>query len=261
MPRLNHRFRDDPAEFFERFFPQQFAQDRHRYRRDDSPGWALFEVIGVGAWGIRRVGDAARRHPRETRRHPGADQRVRRRLHGRVRRAHATRGGVHRRPVRRLTRCLQAPVPRPAGGGGIAGAAATLALHLEHEGATRRLFITPGPLERTAPAHHRSACSSTTSWRLLSGRKGFASLLLLGQAHDPRRRALRQADDCATGRLTPQPAGGAGSGVRRGGAATDGVAVGRGVGRRVGASAGVSIRAGGSHQMSAAPTSSKTTTM
>src|SRR5262245_20013742 len=47
----------DPAEFFERFLPQQFTRDCHRYRRDGIVGAALFEVFGVGSWGLRRVGD------------------------------------------------------------------------------------------------------------------------------------------------------------------------------------------------------------
>ncbi len=42
----------DPKAFFTEFFPTQFANDRGRYPAEDTPGAAVFEVFGVGSWGI-----------------------------------------------------------------------------------------------------------------------------------------------------------------------------------------------------------------
>jgi hypothetical protein len=170
----------EPAEFFERFLPEQFARDCHRYRRGDMAGAALFEVMGVGAWGLRRVGDAlavSRGRPEDTVIQIGVSsddfsavfvERTQREI--------AATGDLSDD-----SRDVFKPLfvdPRAADG--IAGAAATVAVHLSDEGAARTLFLTPGPGERTTPR-------STIGMQLhdflamVSGRKGFARLLLLGK--------------------------------------------------------------------------------
>jgi hypothetical protein len=170
----------DPAEFFEHFFPQQFALDRHRYRRHDSPGWALFEVVGVGSWGIRRVGDTLA----VTRGKP-ADTLVQISLSAedftaifieRTQREVDTTGKLSND-----SRDVFKPLfvdPRAAAI--IASADATLAFELKHDGRARKVFITPGALPHTAP---RTTIKMHLGdfLALLGGRKGFASLLLFGK--------------------------------------------------------------------------------
>lgn len=171
---------EDPADFFERFFPEQFTKDQHRYPRTDSPGWALFEVIGVGCWGIRRAGNdlLVTRGRRD-------DTLVQISLSGddfraifveRTQREIASFGDLSDD-----SRDVFKPLFVDSQGAEIiSGVAATLAFQLEHAGTARTLFITPGSFERTAPR-------ATVSMRLddflamLSGRKGFASLLLWGK--------------------------------------------------------------------------------
>ena len=170
----------DPAEFFERFFPEQFSRDHHRYPRDDSPGWALFEVIGVGSWGIRRVSDTLA----VTRGKPD-DTLLQISLSGddfkaifveRTQREVDSTGDLSDD-----SRDVFKPLfVNPQAADVIAIAVATLAFHLNHEGTARKLFFTPGPFERTEPR-------ATINMHLhdflamLSGRKGFAKLLLLGK--------------------------------------------------------------------------------
>ncbi len=47
---------ESPKAFFTEFFPAQFKENRSRYPAADTPGAAVFEVIGEGAWAIRIQG-------------------------------------------------------------------------------------------------------------------------------------------------------------------------------------------------------------
>ena len=171
---------DDPAEFFERFFPEQFARDRHRYRRNDSPGWALFDVVGAGSWGIRRTGDrltVSRGKPDDTlvQISLSADD-FKAIFVERTRREVEATGDISDD-----SRDVFKPLfPGPQATAVIAGADGTLAFSLKHEGAAHRLFLTPGPSERTEP--RTTICMQLHDFlALASGRKGFASLLLWGK--------------------------------------------------------------------------------
>jgi hypothetical protein len=171
---------EDPAEFFERFFPAQFTKDRHRYGGHNAPGWALFEVIGVGAWGLRREGDTlavTRGKPQDTLVQISVSQADFRAIFvERTQREVAATGDLSDD-----SRDVFKPLfIEPHALDIIANAAATLAFHLNHEGTARRVFITPGPLARTEPR-------TTITMHLhdflamLGGRKGFATLLFLGK--------------------------------------------------------------------------------
>jgi len=171
---------EDPAEFFERFFPEQFTKDQHRYPPNDSPGWALFEVIDVGCWGIRRVGNdlqVSRGRPDHTLVQISLSSEDFQAIFvERTQREIASRGELSDD-----SRDVFKPLFVDSEGAEIIdGAVSTLAFHLEHGGTPRTVFITPGPFERTTPR-------ATLSMRLddflamLSGRKGFAGLLLWGK--------------------------------------------------------------------------------
>jgi hypothetical protein len=140
---------DDATRFFEEFLPERFAEDRHRYRAPDSPGAALFEVTGVGAWSFRiREGELVveRGKPADTRLqiaispddfHAIFVERARREMEA---------SGTISDGSRDAFRPLFVGAGRAAHVGGAGG---TVTIRLEQDGVHRRLHVTPGAGDRT----------------------------------------------------------------------------------------------------------------
>jgi len=178
------RIPHDAGEFFERFFPEQFARDRDRYPRTDSPGAALFEVFGVGAWRIKI--DAGHLIVKRGR---GRDVLLQIGVSSvdfeaifveRAQREVDVTGDLSdtSRDVFKPLFVDSAKGSALALPGG--GSPPTLAFRLHHDGTARHLFVTPGPSGRTAP---RTTISMDLEdfLALLSGRRSAGLLFVLGR--------------------------------------------------------------------------------
>ena len=142
---------DDADEFFERFLPQRFAEDRHRYRATDSPGAALFEVTGVGAWSFRiRDGELVveRGKPADTRLQIGISPEDFHAIFVERARREITDSGAVSEASRDAFRPLFVGPKRAGAVGNVNG---TLTIRLEDDGVHRRLYVTPGAGDRTDP--------------------------------------------------------------------------------------------------------------
>ena len=149
------RIPEDAGEFFERFFPKQFAQDRARYPRVDSPGSALFEVIGVGLWSvsIKRNNLVVKRGKADnTLLQIGVSRDDFKAIFVERAQREVNLSGHLSEDSRDVFKPLFVD-SRKAGviASALGNVVATLAFHLNHDGAARRVLITPGPFERTDP--------------------------------------------------------------------------------------------------------------
>lgn len=174
---------EDAAAFFEQFFPRQFAQRRDRYPRRDSPGSALFEVVGVGAWSVRI--EAGRL---VIKRGKAEDTLLQICMS-----EDDFRGVFVERTQREIDASgrlsddsLDAFNPlfideRKAGiiATSVGDSPATLTVRLDHDGMTRRLHLTPGPYERTEP-RATIAMRIADFLAMVGGRKSPVRLFLLG---------------------------------------------------------------------------------
>lgn len=171
---------EDTSEFFESFFPEQFARERHRYPREDSPGSALFEIDGVGCWGFRiQNGDLVitRGKDASTMLQIGLSSDDFRAIFvERTRREVASKGAISD-DSRDAFRPLFIGSKKVSS---VSGATATLAIDLDHDGEKRALYITPGAGDRTTP---KTTLSMTLDDFLpfLAGRKNPVWLFLTGK--------------------------------------------------------------------------------
>lgn len=140
---------DDATEFFEEFLPETFAEDRHRYRASDSPGAALFEVTGVGAWSFRICDGelvVERGKPADTRLQiaisPDDFHAI---FVARARREMEASGSISE-ASRDAFRPLFVGAKRAAS---VDGVSSTVTIRLEQDGVHRRLYVTPGAGDRT----------------------------------------------------------------------------------------------------------------
>jgi hypothetical protein len=174
----------DPAEFFESFFPSQFASDRERYPREDSPGSALFEVIGVGSWGVKIAGGnllVERGKPDDPLLQVaiGGDDFTAIFVERTQREIDST--GCLSDDSRDVFNPLFVSTEKAAViAGAIGNSLATLAFDLDHHGSCRQMFITPGPFERTEPKA-TIAMHLDDFLAMLSGRKDPVMLFMSGK--------------------------------------------------------------------------------
>jgi hypothetical protein len=141
----------DPGEFFERFFPEQFTRHRERFPEEDSPGSAVFEIMGVDCWGVKiAAGDLVVRRgkPDDTLLRCSVSpedfqavfvERTQREAERTGRLSEDSLGAF--RPL--FLGARKAHV--------VGDARETLNFKLDHEAEKRRLLITPGPGEPTEP--------------------------------------------------------------------------------------------------------------
>ncbi|MGH7897878.1 MAG: SCP2 sterol-binding domain-containing protein [Candidatus Binatia bacterium] len=175
---------DDAGEFFERFLPEQFLRERHRYPGADSPGAALFEIIDVGWWGIKiENGELAVRRgkPDDTMLRVTLPEEDFRAVFVERTRREIDASGDLSDDSRDAFKPLFVDANK-AGviAGSIADAGQTLAVYLRDDGAKRELLITPGPGERTEP--RASITMSLGDFlAMVGGRKNPVMLFLRGK--------------------------------------------------------------------------------
>lgn len=143
---------DDPAEFFERFLPERFGEDAARHRAPfESPGAALFEVFGVGAWAFRmragRLGVEPGKPP-DTMLQIGVTPDDFRAIFLERARDDLARAGRISDASRDAFRPIFGGVRHAARIGNVSS---TLNIRLDRNGVKRRLSITPGAGEPTEP--------------------------------------------------------------------------------------------------------------
>jgi hypothetical protein len=173
---------EDAAAFFEEFFPQQFAKRRDRYPHRDSPGSALFEVVGVGSWGVKiEAGRLAikRGKPEDTLLQISmSDDDFRGVFVERTQREIDLSGRLSDDSLDAFNPLFVDERKAAIIASSIGDSLATLTVRLDHEGTTRRLHLTPGRFERTEPR-------ATVTMRMadflamVSGRNSPAKLFLL----------------------------------------------------------------------------------
>ena len=140
---------EDAEEFFERFGPERFATDRRRYGATDSPGTALFEVMGVGAWGFRVIDGelhVERGKAADTRLQIGISPDDFRAIFIDRARREVEESGAVSEASRDAFKPLFLGAKRAAVVGETIG---TLTIRLDDGGVHRRLHVTPGAGERT----------------------------------------------------------------------------------------------------------------
>jgi hypothetical protein len=175
---------EDAGEFFESFLPEQFARERRRYPGGDSPGAALFEVIDVGSWGIKiEQGEliVRRGKPDDTMLQVSLPEEDFRAVFVERTRRELDSSGDLSEDSRDAFKPLFVD-SRKAGviAGSIGDDGQTLAVYLRHDGAKRRLLITPGPGERTEP---RASITMALGdfLAMVGGRKNPVMLFLWGK--------------------------------------------------------------------------------
>jgi hypothetical protein len=174
----------DPGEFFEGFFPSQFANDRERYPREDSPGSALFEVIGVGSWGVKIAAGGLvveRGRPDDTLLQIAVGSEDFTAIFVERTQREVDSSGTLSDDSRDVFKPLFVSAEKAAVIAGTVGnTLATLAFDLDHEGRRRQMFITPGPFERTEPKA-TIAMKLEDFLAMHSGRKNPVMLFMSGK--------------------------------------------------------------------------------
>lgn len=153
--RESTRIPEDAGEFFERFFPRQFARDRARYPRADSPGAALFEVIGVGVWSVaieRGTLVVERGKAAKTLLQVAVSRDDFRAIFVRRAQREVDSSGHLSEDSRDVFKPLFVDARKAGVVANVIGdTLATLAFSLDDAGTARHILITPGPFERTDP--------------------------------------------------------------------------------------------------------------
>ncbi len=145
----------DPAEFFERFFPAQFAEHRQRFPSHDSPGAAVFEIAGDGSWAVKVAGGdlcVCRGKPPDTLLQISISRADFTAIFvERTQREVDARGALSESSLDAFKPLFVDDHKAATIAGAVGSTLATLAFHIDHDGATRQMFITPGPGEQTPP--------------------------------------------------------------------------------------------------------------
>ncbi len=177
---MSIRIPDSPEQFFLEFFPGQHALHRSRFPAGDSPGAAIFEVIGEGIWSIRMRGgslvvDAGK--PADTALQIALSpddfravfvERTNRELAATGRISEEAMGAF--RPLFTTEKKLKT----------IEGIRDTLAFSIDHDGEKRRLFITPGNGERGEP-RTTIAVNLKTFLAMQNGKANTTMLFMTGK--------------------------------------------------------------------------------